>query len=184
MAVALAPVVWPLRRPHAGAEDFAARAPEEPLDGRGAPPFGRKAVLEPVAECAPFRLVLEPAFEPQRLLAGAGRVPATGRRAPEVRDSGLGRRAGWLPLDGCVGFRSREWVVGRLKWGRATAAFESEAGLRNSGGLEVTDSDAGYGLVEADGIGEARVRASNSNASFSWSRERRKLDEAIIEELE
>jgi hypothetical protein len=39
-------------------------------------------------------------------------------------------------------------------------------------------------LIEAGGAGEAGVRASYSNASFSWSRERRKLVEAIIEELE
>jgi 3'-phosphoadenosine 5'-phosphosulfate (PAPS) 3'-phosphatase len=56
--------------------------------------------------------------------------------------------------------------------------------LRAAGGLEVWDSAGGRGLIEAAGAGKAGVRASYSNASFSWSRDRRKLEEAIIDELE
>jgi hypothetical protein len=39
-------------------------------------------------------------------------------------------------------------------------------------------------LIEAAGTGAAGIRASYSNTSFSLSRERKKLEEAIIEELE
>lgn len=183
LAVGLAPLVWPLRRPHAGAEDFAVRVPEEPLDGCVALPFGRNPFFELVAECAPFRLAFVGVFEPQRA-PEAGREPFAVRRAPEVWDSGLVRRAGRLPLEDCAGLRSREWVEVRLKWGRAAAGFALEAGLRAAGGLEVCDSAAGRGLIEAAGAGGAGIRASNSNASFSWSRERRKLEEANMEELE
>ena len=75
LAVVLAPLVWPLRRPHAGAEDFVVRVLEEPLDGREALLFVRKPFFEPVAERAPFRLALVGVFEPQRVPAAADREP-------------------------------------------------------------------------------------------------------------
>ena len=66
LAATLELLVWPLRRPHAGAEDFADRIPEEPLEERGALPFGRNPLFEPVVERAPFRLTLVAVFGPQR----------------------------------------------------------------------------------------------------------------------
>ncbi len=187
LAVALALVEWPLRRPHAGAEDFVVRVADEPLDERVALPLGRKPFFEPVPLCAPFRLVLEAVFEPHRAPVAAIREPVAGRRAPEVWDSEVARRTGRLPLGFAAanaGLRLREWVVGRLKWGLAAADFELEAGLRAAGGLEACGSAAGRGLIGAGGAGEAGIRASYSNAFISWSRERRKLVEAVIDELE
>ena len=108
LAVVLVPLVWPLRRPHDGAVDFAVRVLEEPLEGREVLPFGRKPFFEPVAECAPLRLAPAGVFEPQRAPVAAGRAPVAGRRVPEVRDSVPVRRAGRLPLDDCAGLRSRE----------------------------------------------------------------------------
>jgi hypothetical protein len=80
-----APLAWPVRWPHAGAEAFAVRAPDAPLAGR-----------------LPFPLPL------------VGRVPLA-VCVPAGRDSELERRAGRLLNDDCAGLRSREWVAGRLK---------------------------------------------------------------------
>jgi len=133
-------------------------------------------------------LALEEAFELHRA-PEAGREPVAVRRAPELRVSGFARRAGRLLMGFAAanaGLRSRECVVrrGGLKWGRAAAGFPLETGLRAAGVLGVWISADAPGLIKVGEAGEAGFRASNSNASFSWSRERRKFVEAVIDELE
>ena len=188
----LVPLVWPLRWLHAGAADFAVRAPEVPLVGRAALPLEWFPLLEPLPACAPFCLPLTPfeAFALQRTPDPARepvavRVPAG--RAAEGRTSALVRRAGrlpgLLPVDDCAGLRSREWVAGRLKWGRAAADFAVEAGLRAAGvrGRWASDEmcesfETGEACETGDmgGADAASLGSSSSCASSSRSRECRK----------
>ena len=82
-----------------------------------------------------------------------------------------------------AGLRSRECVTGRLKWGRAAVDFPLEAGLR------AAELRVGWGSAElrssigAGEAGEADFGGSNSGASSSWSRERRKYAEDSMDEL-
>jgi hypothetical protein len=115
--------------------------------------------IGPLAPFAPFCFGFTPfaAFGFQRVVA-EDREPAAGRALDGLVDAGLEdagradvgradvgladagrtsapvRRAGRLAADDCAGFRSREWVAGRLKWGRDAMAFPFEAGLRAAAG--------------------------------------------------
>ena len=170
------------------------------MAGRAALPLDRARLVEPLPACAPLRLALiwalEGAFELQRAPL-AGREPfavcAPEGRAVVGRASELARRAGRvlgrLPVDDCAGLRSREWVAGRLKWGRAAADLMLEAGLRAAGGRDWWASAELREAIEIGEIGEigeadaASFGTSSSCASSSWSRERRKYAEAGMEEL-
>ena len=153
-----------------------------PLVGRTPLPFDRapfgRAPLEcdplPLPACVPFVLALAAAFGFQRV-AEAGLEPFAARApdvlAAEVRASELARRTGRFPA---AGLRSREWVAGRLKCGRAVAGFPFETGLR-AGTVRAAWTSAGFcgstgvGAAEKTGFG-----ASTSANSSSRSCERRK----------
>jgi len=125
----LLPFEWPLRLPHAGVPALAVLplAVLAPLAGavparlgRALPalPLDRDPLAAPCALPFPFPLLLLAPF-------ALHRVPAAGRA------SALARRAGRLLDELCAGLRSREWLAGRLKCGRAAAGFPLAAGLRD-----------------------------------------------------
>ena len=112
----------------------------------------------------------------------AGRAPLAVRE-PTGRDSAPALRAGRLPEDDCAGLRSREWVAGRLKWGRDATGFPLETGLRAAavrGGWASEALRAGAWMGSAASFCFSTTGSGNSS---SCSSARRKYAEAGMDAL-
>ena len=166
---------------HADAGDLEFRAGVAPFAGRAALPAERRPVgrvpfdlvpldwaplLDPLAWIPlGFPLVLFVPFAVQRA-PEPGRAPVVARapvgRVAEGRASAVARRGGRLPgrllEDDCAGLRSRVWVAGRLKWGRAEAGFAGDAGIWAAGvrgKCASGDMRVSLEISETGGTGEA-----------------------------